>query len=257
MYFAGSIGSTSAAAAGKWPRPLARRCNSGAAWHAPRLSENYFNKGLLVDLVFPKTKTETLRLALRSGCDEMPASSRSSAGRRSHRASLSTWRNGDRLSTQPVAAPSRDGGKITCSTAATAFGRRIGIQRPGPTTVRTRGVAQRRDNDLRVDVAEPRQLYGPLTPSPSSSRRTFRRRHLTGEQKRDWFAKLLKANSERSDRSTAKIAHGARDRLVRRLCHAISAMRVHGGNLPTGLRSERTRGDRVMADLRDLRRRAV
>ena len=34
----------------------------------------------------------------------------------------------------------------------------------------------------------------------------IQRRHLTAEQKRDLIAKLLRANPERSDRATAKIA---------------------------------------------------
>ena len=50
-------------------------------------------------------------------------------------------------------------------------------------------------------------LYGDVDPYAYIVSANIRRRHLTAEQKREIIAELLKANPERSDRATAKIAN--------------------------------------------------
>src|SRR4051812_48742255 len=66
-----------------------------------------------------------------------------------------------------------------------------------------------RRDELAADIMEGRSsVYfasheDPIAYVVSSN---LRRRHLTAEQKRDVITKLLKANPERSDRATAKIA---------------------------------------------------
>jgi hypothetical protein len=63
--------------------------------------------------------------------------------------------------------------------------------------------------ELQAFVAEPQNgkiLTGSVDPYAYVVSANMHRRHLTSEQKRDAIAALLKANPERSDRSTAKIA---------------------------------------------------